>query len=369
MEISSAVSEVLGGDRSFALLDLAERTRTVQDLISNAGTVEMWAMPMSRSEARNWRRTVLPDESWVFITKTDGTVMALDEATVEGQRRPEEAVVYPQLHSQLVAWWLFHAWRACDLIEDTLKGIGAWRVSSAAVTGRALLEEAGCLVHESRRLSSGWKTAKAVREVGLPRAEAVYDALREPLVKASFGSRLNIAPSSLRATSVLTYVQKLAKATDDPRFESWYDWLSDAAHPAFGARIALSPKPMDHETRAVLIRFHARAPLSQVRLDSAGRVILGTETALENQVADYIVDSLLAAGTVIISILDQMLLVVDDFGLTTEAALLNRRKVWRGFTPTRGSKRCPCGRGKWAACGHRWGEPLPELVIPRTRDS
>ncbi|MFI7289777.1 hypothetical protein ACIBRY_24475 [Streptomyces anulatus] len=50
---------------------------------------------------------------------------------------------------------------------------------------------------------------------------------------------------------------------------------------------------------------------------------------------------------------------VDDFGLTTAAATLTRRTYWRAFHPTRGSRACPRGRGKWSACGHRWGAVRP----------
>lgn len=42
------------------------------------------------------------------------------------------------------------------------------------------------------------------------------------------------APS---ATNVLTYVSKLDKLSKSSKFSDWYDWLSDASHPAFGARL------------------------------------------------------------------------------------------------------------------------------------
>jgi hypothetical protein len=60
---------------------------------------------------------------------------------------------------------------------------------------------------------------------------------------------------------------------------------------------------------------------------------------------------------VITDVLQQALNVVDDAGLTTAAATLTLRAYWRNFTPVRGKRPCPCGRGPSSACGHRWGEP------------
>lgn len=34
-----------------------------------------------------------------------------------------------------------------------------------------------------------------------------------------------------------TYIDKLDKLSMSSKFSSWYDWLSDASHPAFGARL------------------------------------------------------------------------------------------------------------------------------------
>jgi hypothetical protein len=90
----------------------------------------------------------------------------------------------------------------------------------------------------------------------------------------------------------------------------------------------------------------------------------GNSKVLDNELAHYAADATLAAGTVICELLDQALLLVDDFGLTTGAATLTNRTYWRNFTPVRGSRRCPCGRGSWAKCHHRWGDPAPEIVVP-----
>jgi len=172
-------------------------------------------------------------------------------------------------------------------------------------------------------------------------------------------TRLKGTPQTLQATNVLTYVQKLARASGDQRYITWYDWLSDASHPAFGARIALASPPMLHDSKAVMTRTYARAPL--IRQSANGR-----REALENEVGLHAADALIAAGSVLCGLLADALHVVDDFGLTTGAAGLTQRFYWRDLKPVRGSRPCPCGRGAWSKCQHRWGQPAPSVSIPRT---
>lgn len=68
------------------------------------------------------------------------------------------------------------------------------------------------------------------------------------LVKTSMGTRISGSPERLQAPNVLTYVKRLEKMTGEKRYSKWYDWLSDASHPAFAARIASSSEAMVHET-------------------------------------------------------------------------------------------------------------------------
>ena len=86
-------------------------------------------------------------------------------------------------------------------------------------------------------------------------------------------------------------VKKLTKMTHDERFTDWYDWLSDAAHPALGARIAFASPPSVHDSGAVMTRWYARAPLSQ----EGG----GKREPLEPTIALTVADALIAAGSVI----------------------------------------------------------------------
>lgn len=360
------MSWTLGEARCFELADLGLRVGTLQDLIDDAGTVEMVSPLMPASTANSWARSAGAHEHWVAASTADGDFVAMDEVTPEGEGRAFEAVFFPELHSRLVAWWLVHAWRSADLIEDTLRALAEWRIPTAAVTGRALLEEAGALVYEARRIFPVWKEIKSSQEDADQRAGLARETLGPVLLAAGMGTRLPGVSEKSKATNVLTYISGLQRATGDDRFTKWYDWLSDAAHPAFGARIALSSPPMAHDSRAMIIRFHARDPQVRSRVARDGTPVPGTDEPLRNEIADYLAESLITTGNVVLDVLNQSLVLVDDFGLTTEASLLTRRSIWRGFRPVRGSRQCPCGRGKWAACGHRWGEPAPTLEIPQT---
>jgi hypothetical protein len=224
------------------------------------------------------------------------------------------------------------------------------------VTARALIEEAGCLIVESRKISQAWEEAKAVPEHPIERPSRVRSLLHPVLVQAAFGTRIKDLPNAPQAISVQTYVDKVAKATAESRFTTWYDWLTDAAHPALGARAAYASPPITSEARAVTYRYHARSPL--LEMDSAGL------TQLDHELAHYAADATLAAGMVIFDLLEQALLMVDDFGLTTGAAGLTNRNYWRKLTPVRGSRSCPCGRGSWADCQHRWGQLASSITVP-----
>jgi hypothetical protein len=361
--LAEVAAAALGAERARALADLSGRVAGLDALTADAGTIDVLLMPLTSRASRDLqeqaRRTA---EAWVFAGAADGTpVLAVDEPSEAGMRDPAAAVTYPELHMRLVSWWLAHAWRSIDLLEDTIENLQRWRVTSGAVTARAVIEEAGSLAEEARKLAAGWTAAKAAPADPLNRPRAVREALAPVLLHAALGSRMKTSHEKLQATNVLTLVQKLAKATADDRFTDWYDWLSDAAHPAFGARIAFASPPMAHPSRAVAIRSYARSPMS---LEGNGERRL-----LEPTIAFAIADATIAAGKVINDVLQQALNIVDDVGLTTEAATLTLRAYWRNFTPVRGKRPCPCGRGPSSACGHRWGEPAREIAIPGTQDT
>jgi hypothetical protein len=359
--LAEVAAEALGPHRTEALADLAGRVADLDALTVGAGTTDVLLKPMTTRDVRVLRQHLRgSDETWAYVGTADGTpILAVDESSQEGMRDPAAAVVYPELHMRLVSWWLVHAWRSVDLLEDTIENLWRWRITSGAVTARAVIEEAGSLTEEARKLAAGWTAAKAAPADLLERPQAVRDALAPVLLQAAFGSRMKISHEKVQATNVLTLVQKLAKATADDRFTEWYDWLSDAAHPAFGARIAFASPPMVHPSMAVMVRSYARSPMSLV----GG----GEQRLLEPTIAFAIADATVAAGKVITEVLEQALSVVDDVGLTTAAAPLTLRTYWRNFSPVRGKRPCPCGRGPSSTCRHRWGEPARTVTILRTR--
>jgi hypothetical protein len=89
----------------------------------------------------------------------------------------------------------------------------------------------------------------------------------------------------------------------------------------------------------------------------------GSVESMDNEVASYAADALIAAGTVLCDVLADSLQVVDDLGLTTGAARLTHGFYWRDFKPVKGSRPCPCGRAAWSKCQHRWGQPAPSVSV------
>ena len=215
-------AETLGVARTEALAALARQVAKLQDQTAEAGTTDVLIRPLRDTAARRWRELAARRrEKWVFVGSADGTsVMAMDEPSEAGMLRENAAaaVIYPELHMRLVSWWLVHAWRGVDLLADTLENLWQWRITSGAVTARALVEEAGSLTDEARRLADGWNAGKGARPDPLKQPEAVRNALAPVLLQAAFGSRMKGSHEKAQATNVLTLVQKLSKLTADGRF-------------------------------------------------------------------------------------------------------------------------------------------------------
>jgi hypothetical protein len=357
-----ASAHVLGDVRVQRLAALQEQAEALSDLTKNAFGFEMTLLPLNRSEFAKLRASsARSSESWVFTaSESKGRYLAMDEASDSALLHPAEATIYTPIHTQLVSWWLFHAWRSLDLILNVITSLYDWHPYIAAVTSRAVIEQAGCLLYESRKIADGWTAAKTFNTPDeFARINEVRNLLTPLLTSVAFGTRLSAMEGrGLRATNVLTYVDKLAAATGESEIRSWYDWLSDAAHPAFGARIAGSSDPLIHDTRAVLIRYHDRSPLHLVGRDGVSQ--------FQYPIVAHAADAVTTCGSLTFKILNQMLEIVDDFGLTTAAATYTTRDYWRNFTPTRGNRQCQCGRGSWARCAHWWGGRTPELHIEPT---
>ena len=352
--------DALGQERMAAIETVRSWLVAEKLLTDDAQTTDVTLMTIPPSKVAEWRRSAARDsERWVYAQKDDGSFVAVDEPSDLAFTEVASAVVYPELHTRVVAWWLVHAWRLIDLVQAALRDVEEWRITVAAVSCRAALEEVGCLLYEARALTDAWAVAKATPgATSLEGADAVRRTLRPVLNKVTLGSRMKaVTHPDLQAVNVMTYIQKLAKLLRNPAVEDWYEWLSDAAHPALGARIALASQPVVHESGAVMLRFYSRRPVPPRDLKGAVR---GTDFTIAHKATDALIFSAQVGEW----LLAHSLQVVDDIGLTTGAATLTSRRYWRDLTPVRGARRCPCGRGRASDCGHRWGAPAPTLVIP-----
>jgi hypothetical protein len=156
-----------------------------------------------------------------------------------------------------------------------------------------------------------------------------------------------------KAISVQTYVDKLAKQPGAERFKDYYTWLSNAAHPAVGSRIAYSGDVLLHNAGATMRRRITRRPTS----------LNGKTDAQGFTIAHDAADATVLASDHGNQFLNDALRIVDDFGLTTAAPNLTKYTYWRGFQPVARNSQCPCGCGKFKRNVHRWGEPAPPLHL------
>jgi hypothetical protein len=78
--------------------------------------------------------------------------------TVAKSTTPRTAplVIYVEIHSRLVAWWLTYAWRSRQLSESAATLADADLTVAAATCARALLETAAASWTDARRLANVW---------------------------------------------------------------------------------------------------------------------------------------------------------------------------------------------------------------------
>lgn len=349
-------AEALGQRRVDRIEEVRPALRDLDAFIDNATTIDILLKPIARGKFEKLIScsASAPEEKWLFARddSTD-TYLCTDDAPRDlNQSKVFDALFFPELHTGMVAWWLLHAWRFTDLAEEAIKSLATWHITVSAVSSRALIEEVGCLLYESKQFAENWKASKSLPEANRP--QAVRELLHPVMVQSAFGSRGITESTNLRpATNVQTYVDKLAKETGEPQFLKWYTWLSNSAHPAIGSRMAYASQPMVHPTGTVMRRRFSRRPTS----------INGRSEELDFLIAHQCADSTVAAVQVGLSLLSQALEIVDDIGLTTGAATLTNHTYWRNLKPVRGNRECACGKGKWPACQHWWGEPAPAIAV------
>ncbi|QEM25589.1 hypothetical protein D6M20_01845 (plasmid) [Rhodococcus qingshengii] len=355
-------TEALGQRRVDRIEKIRPKLRDLDVFIDNASTMDILLKSITHGkfEKLKSRSAFAPKENWLFARddSTDTYLCTDDGPDDLNPSKVYDALFYPELHTGIVAWWLLHAWRFTDLAEEAIRSLTTWHITVSAVSSRALIEEVGCILYESKKFSENWKKSKSLPEPKRPLA--VRELLHPVMVQSAFGSRGITDSTNLRpAPNVQTYVDKLAKETGEPQFLKWYAWLSNSAHPAIGSRMAYASQPIVHTTGAVMRRRFSRRPTS----------INGRSEELDFLIAHQCADSTVAAVQVGLSLLSQALEIVDDIGLTTGAATLTRHTYWRNLKPVRGNRQCPCGKGKWPACQHRWGGPTPAIAVEHLLES
>lgn len=361
---SEPVVTALGKATVEQLGEIHERAARLAASLGDAATTEFMVIPIPAALHETWYESARREgETWAYVQGRDGTLLAVDDVTDEGLLKPGQAVVYPSILGQLGSWWLVHAWRGNDLLVAALGDLGRWRLTTAPTLARALLEQVGCLVHQAPKLFDAWTACKSLTGAPLERPAEVRSAFQPLLAELIMGTRLPNTPDRFRATNVLTYLDALKKRTKDPGFARWYDWLSDASHPAYGARVALSGQPRVHEAGAVSVRFISQGVLSTV---STSEFVSGNRAAgipENNEVAHVIAQSIIASAQVFESVLTQARALVEDFALTTNASRLTYRRLWPELVSAPAGVACPCGCGSTTRGDHRWGRPAPTLTF------
>lgn len=290
------------------------------------------------------------DEDWVFLKAADGRALFFDEASQVGHERPDLATVYPELHSRLAAWWLTHAWRITELGADASTFILDWRLASGAVVTRALLESVAAMAHEAAAIGRGWASAKAEPN-SFNRSLTVRRLVGLPLARAFRGSRLEGVSETLRAPNVLTQLEKLKKLTGEEDVLRWYDILSEASHPSAYSKILYASQLHVHDSRAIARAWYAQMPMVSVSADTRTPSELPQDVALAATAAQEWAHTIVLASRRI----------VDDFGLTTQAArFTDAEYAGRQFsTAVEGACACGCN----GDVSHQWGAPSPEFRL------
>lgn len=346
-------AEALGEDVVARLAQLEDQVLTLDQLVANADLTEKYVEPIDFTAMDALARYVLEhgEEGWAFARTPDDRIVCVDDVPPLDERKAGEAIVFPATHMQLVGWWLAHAWRFCDLVGTAVKTLNSWNITTAAVLSRALIEEVGCVLYEADEISKLWAKAKSLPVEG--RDAAVGNLFRGKLLEFTLGSKgLKDAfgdAEAWKAPNVMEYVRKLVKRSGSKDFGTFYDFLSNAAHPSRYAKLAYQTSWSIHETGAYGLRRRARQPNGENN---------------EFPIAWGVAEATLLFGGEGLRLLTQALVVVDDFGLTTRSGELTLHSYWRKLMPgQRSSDACPCGCGKWRAAKHQWGQPAPEIRL------
>jgi hypothetical protein len=354
--------EALGEDVVAGLAQLEDQVLQLDLLVAKADLTEKYVHPMDSVKYSAFEKYAYEhlEEHWASASRADDRHLCIDDVRHLPGRGPLEATIYPPIHMHLLGWWLAHAWRFIDLADTAIKSLDSWNITTAAIASRALIEEVSCLLYEADELSKRWSEAKSSPADDM-REYTVGELLHDKLLEFTYASRGLGDTDPWPATNVMTYIQKLAKRYGHEGLDNFYTFLSNAAHPAVGAKMAYASEFPAHETGAYSLRRLSRRPTAAGRSSKLGFTIASVAA---NATITFGGENCRLAHPK--GLLYQALSMVDDFGLTTRSGLLTRTRYWRKLMPGhRSSDTCPCHCGKRAVAKHRWGEPAPEIRVPR----
>jgi hypothetical protein len=281
--------------------------------------------------------------------------------------RTAPLVIYVEIHSRLVAWWLTYAWRSWQLADAAASLADADQTVPAATCARALFETAAAFWADAHRLADIWAEAKAN---GTPSFEQESLATRQRFVteinEVQFGGKFSDRVPETQAVfgkhprrNVVGAIAKLAKAYPGD-VQDDYEWLCNTAHPSLGTALVFSGPPLLHATGMQLQRWFAGVPLvieSPAHFDDRQFV--------ERSIPSATARATVAALDVLTTTLDASLQMIDDIGLTTGAPAFADFPYWRSLAPAERNAPCVCRSGrKTKQCHHAWSDPAP--AIPET---
>jgi hypothetical protein len=361
-----AVGEALAARIDESVVDAAR----ADGVYRSARQEILYLRRMNPTEERKWTRSARSG-SWVRSAGTDGegnrVVMAVDGVRTDGGASPFEALYGPETYSRTSGWWLARCWRSTELSLGAVTALQQWRLATAASLTRSLLENTAVWMHEYLRLSAAWSALKQshVAEIA---AGPEYSAFVESLKAVEHGTRVQDAAepakdptaedmvTGFKATNILTHLDHLQRAAPCWDVRDWYDWLSDAAHPAYGGNTLYLTQYAAHRSGAYAFKFLGSSPLSAEVDDSGARSARPVPTLMA--------EALTALVPAQNSLRDETLRLVDDVMLTFDVTRATTRQTWRPLATSRGSRDCECGRGKWKDCRHLWGDTYS---VPESR--
>ncbi|ORA15586.1 hypothetical protein [Mycobacterium asiaticum] len=349
--------EALGAGRAEKLRNLDALIEPLRRLTDDAVHVEINTQPITKIQVSALMESIQgdPQQHWRCSDMASGKLSCVGNVSKNVSYSDSDtvaAVVLPSLHTQLISWWLNHAWRFVEVATACSRSLIEWDLHVAAILARAIIEEVACLLYEAKAISEIWSNFKQ-RPARDP--AGIRNALNPLLIDFLTGHRGMKELGTADAINVMTYVDKLEKESGlEGLRDHYYAWLSNIAHPAVGSRIAYIGPIRSYPFNAMSLRRITKKPKAVDKSD-------GETEGRGYPLASMAADTLVTVGEMGCLLLTQSLRLVDDFGLTTKAYRFTDQPYWRKLRHLSSQRECPCGCGKWKGNQHQWGKPTPPI--------